>query len=189
MSSSTTEGELLEYITLDIKRTAVITISFLLVFFALCPSFAEPLPIESKNWMSHPEIKRIRSLYNEIEESVKKGRLSKKPVPMDCPSEESFIEATFYEDPSGIVRKYQLSGGSYDSEADASYYYDKAGKLRFVFQSLRAVNGTDMETRTYFYEKGNILYQDERLKKGPGWAGGFPESIQNPREHAASLCR
>jgi len=88
----------------------------------------------------------------------------------------------------GTVRKYELSGGSDDAAAEPRYYYDKSGKPRFTFQSLRAANGTDMETRIYFDEKGAVLYRDQRTKKGPGYSGGFPESIENPRDHFKSLC-
>src|SRR5262245_27136537 len=140
-------------------RTTMRMISLFLLLFVFSPCFAGPLPIDSKNWISHPEIKHIRSIYNETEEAIKKGRFTKKPVRLECPSAGPTVQATFYDDSSGRVRKYQLSGGSDDSAVDTSYYYDKNGKLRFVFQSLRAVNGTDMETRTYFDEQGTMLYQ------------------------------
>jgi hypothetical protein len=168
----------------------IILLSLPLLITGLC--FAESSPVNSKNWMTHPEIKRIRSLYNEIEETAKKGGLKKTTLPKECgvsEEEGASIQATLYETQAGLVQKYELSGGSGDSAADTGYYYDKAEKLRFVFQSLRAVNGTEMETRTYFDRKGTVLYQDERLKKGPGWAGGFPETIPDPREHFTSLCK
>ena len=153
--------------------------------------FAGSSSINSKNWMTHPEIKRIRTLYNEIEGAAKKGLLKATDLSKKCAFSEEGIsmQATLYQTPTGIVQKYELSGGSGDSAGEASYYYDNSTRLNFVFQSLRAVNGTEIETRTYFDEDGTILYKDERLKKGPGWAGGFPEIISNPQKHFNSLCK
>jgi len=140
--------------------------------------------------MTHPEIKRIRLLYNEIEGATKKGLLKATVFQKECASSEEgiSIQATLYQTQTGIVQKYELSGGSGDSVGEASYYYDNSTKLSFVFQSLRAVNGTEIETRTYYDEDETILYKDERLKKGSGWAGGFPEIISNPKKHFNSLC-
>ncbi len=155
------------------------------VFYA-----SSAVAVDSNGWMSHPEIRQIRSLYHEIETAVKNGSLEESATRSCDGSGEggSSVEAIFYETAAGVVRKYVLSGGTGDSAADASYYYDEAGTLRFVFHSLRAVNGTEMETRTYFDATGATVYRDTRLKKGPGWAGGLPESIRSPKEHFMSLC-
>lgn len=160
----------------------------LCMMFVLHVSLA--VAADANGWMSRPEIRQIRSLYSEIETAVTNGSLAQSGTRSCDGSGEGgvSVEAVFYENAAGVIRKYVLSGGTGDSAADASYYYDEIGRLRFVFQSLRAVNGTEMETRTYFDEMGEVIYRDRRLKKGPGWAGGLPEDIFSPKEHLMSLC-
>jgi len=45
-----------------------------------------------------------------------------------------------------------------------------------------------MEIRTYFDGRGNVIYQDNKLKKGEGWSGGFKEAILNPKEDYRMQC-
>jgi hypothetical protein len=166
------------------------TLSFLLLAI---PLLCQAASVDSKNWMNHPEIRKIRSLYNDIEASIRTEKLKKTTLPPGCknpvhPEWDPDI-AALYEESSGVVRKLAISGGTDDFAADANYYYDKGGKLRFFFQSLRDVNGTEQESRIYYRENGEVLYQDGRLIKGPGRPGGFDEFITDPREAFKSLCQ
>ena len=51
------------------------------------------------------------------------------------------------------------SGGSDDSAVTYSYYYDKDGKLRFVYIQGGAVNGTHIQHRIYFEANGTKIWK------------------------------
>ena len=72
----------------------------------------------------------------------------------------------------GRARFYQNEGGSEDSSLKREHYYDEAGRLRFVFITGGAVNGTELEHRIYFDETGKRIWEEQTFKKGPGYT--FP---------------
>jgi hypothetical protein len=76
-------------------------------------------------------------------------------------------------DSKGMVRFYQNEGGSDDSSLKWEHYYDEQGRLRFVFITGGAVNGSQLEHRIYFDETGKRIWEDQTYKKGPGYT--FPE--------------
>ena len=164
-------------------RSPVVLICVMVIVGA---SYVFASDITDKNWMNHPEIKKVRSLYNEIESAIDKYK--RQSVSKECAGGNLIIDAEIFMDSSGGVRKYVLSGGTGDSAGQAYYYYDSAGINRFTFQTLRAVNGTHMETRYYFDENGQHLYTNVKFIKGPGWAGGFPGSVSDPASDFKLLC-
>lgn len=151
------------------------------------PVFSGTSQITEKNWMNHPDIVTIRKIYNDVESGVKSKTLKSRKIKMSCKGS-PFVNPVVYEDSSNNIKKYGFSIGSDDSNSSVSSYYDKSNNLRFMFEIVNSVNGTQREIRTYFDESGKTLYQDERLKKGPGWSGGYNTPILNPKEHINSLC-
>ena len=94
-------------------------------------------------------------------------------------------------DSRGRVRFYQSDAGSDDSALKTEHYYDEAGRLRFVFISGGAVNGSHLEHRIYFDEAGKRLWEEHTYTEGPGYT--FPEiwpderlQINNPAQKFAS---
>jgi hypothetical protein len=80
---------------------------------------------------------------------------------------------TIAADSKGMVRFYRNEGGSEDSALTWEHYYDEGGRLRFVFITGGAVNGSKLEHRIYFDETGKRIWEDQVYKKGPGYT--FPE--------------
>lgn len=153
--------------------------------------FQETGEITKANWQQHPKIKAIRA----IVQSVKTG-LSRKSFTI---KKRAFEYCEPYEDTAraiatnskGLVRFYQNEGGSDDSALKWEYYYDEGGRLRFVFITGGAVNGSKLEHRIYFDETGKRIWEDQVYKKGPGYT--FPEvwpdeqlQISNAAEKFAS---
>jgi hypothetical protein len=77
-------------------------------------------------------------------------------------------ERTLYLDPDGAVRSYHTGGGSDDSAIQGTYYYDRHGRLRFVFATAGAVNGTVIEYRIYLSKSGARLWEERRDSEGAG---------------------
>ena len=76
-------------------------------------------------------------------------------------------------DSSGHVRFYQNENGSEDSSVKLEHYFDEAERLRFVFITGGAVNGSELEHRVYFDEMGKRIWEEQTYKKGPGYT--FPK--------------
>jgi len=163
--------------------------AFILILAAALPSHAvAQQPVTARNWRHHPSIRAIRGLAAATDAAIKDGELRAQTDSAECHGGEESVTAHLFTDSSGHVRKYVLTGGSEDSAGEVWYYYDLRGRLRFTFESLRAVDGTARETRVYFDSAGVQLYKDVRLLKGPGHPGGFDLVLTDPVADFHSLC-
>ena len=158
------------------------------------PAASGAEPITTANWLRHPEIVEIRAIYREVRQALAAGRLRKEERTFDYCRAYEDTERTLYRDGNGIARAYRAGRGSDDSAAQAAYYYDRAGTLRFVLVQAGAVNGTAIEYRVYLFKSGDRLWQERRHLKGPGYS--FPAELPddwlvgNPVQalHAAHPC-
>ena len=145
--------------------------------------------ITDANYINHPAVKKIRKIYRQINAAESTGQLKEKS--RTCHENDGAIElrVRLFRDRSGLTRKYVVSGGSDDSSVQAEYYYDDSGTLRFIFGTLNAVNGTSIEKRVYFDEKGRHLHTNRR-EKGPGYPDdSIKVVIRDPDADLAGLCR
>jgi len=145
-------------------------------------------PPSADNWKNHPEIIKIRQLYNQIETVSKTTEYKVMSKSVKCYNGAVVIDAALYIDSTTTVRKYAIKGGSGDSVGDRVYYYDSSSILRFIFTSRNAINDTQLEFRMYFDELGRELYSEKRLLKGPGWPVDFPDKVDNPKKDYDNLC-
>lgn len=139
------------------------------------PLVATAEPVTPSNWRRHPEIVEIRAIYRETREAEAAGRLRREQRVFGYCRPYDDTERTLYLDGGGTVRSYHAGRGSDDSAAQAYYYYDRAGALRFVFVQAGAVNGTATEYRIYVSKAGERLWEERRNLKGPGWR--FPGQL------------
>ena len=128
--------------------------------------------ITKANWQRHPKIKQVRA----VVQAVKAGMSSKsfgikKRVFEYCEPYED-TERTLATDGRGRARFYKNAGGSDDSSLTWEHYYDETGRLRFVFITGGAANGSQLEHRIYFDEAGKRIWEEQTYKKGPGYT--FP---------------
>lgn len=145
-------------------------------------------PVSDKNWQNHPEVKKIRTLYNEINAAEKAGRLKKESRKCVLNGGSFEKDGVIYKDRKRTVRKYVVDAGSGDSVGKAEYYYDTRGIPRFTYRTRGAFNGTKKWDRIYFDEKGQLLYANHKAE-GPGYPGSdLEDSIANPITDYASLC-
>jgi hypothetical protein len=145
--------------------------------------------ITGTNWSNHPEIKKVRSLYHEINSSEKNNQLKKEAKKCVLNDGNVEIDGTLYSDQRGTIRKYVVDGGTGDSRARAEYYYDEKGISRFTYRFRGAFNGTEIEDRIYFDGRGQHLYTNHK-SKGPGYTeSGLADSVIDPRTDYANLCK
>src|SRR5690242_7674758 len=115
---------------------------FLLLLVGLIPTTATAQSadeITDKNWQSNSKIVAIRKMVNEASLKVKSGAF--KTEHRIC-EEGWFSRLRIARDSDGKVRWYQHYQEGEDSSWDDNYYYDEAGKLRFVVMTSYAANGT-----------------------------------------------
>jgi hypothetical protein len=129
--------------------------------------------ITKANWQQHPKIKQVRAIVQSVNAGMsgKAFTVRKRAFEYCEPYEDT--ARTIATDAKGRVRLYVNEGGSDDSALKWEHYYDEMGRLRFVFITGGAVNGSKLEHRIYFDEDGKRLWEDHTYKKGPGYT--FPE--------------
>jgi hypothetical protein len=132
-------------------------------------------PITEANWLHHPAIVEIRTIYQEIKDAEKAGRLRKEERTFGYCRPYEDTDRALSLDADGAVRSYYRAAGSEDSAIKAYYYYDRDGALRFVLAEAGAVNDTRYEYRIYLSKTGERLWQAQRLLKGPGYT--FPSEL------------
>lgn len=141
-------------------------------------------PITEKNWVSHPEIAEVRTIYQNLKKAKDTGALRKKERKFDYCEPYADTDRALYLDRNGKSRIYYYAGGSDDSAVQRELYYDEDGKPRFAFITAGAYNGTKLEHRVYFSRAGKKIWEIQKLLEGPGYT--FPdewpdeELIQDP---------
>jgi hypothetical protein len=147
--------------------------------------------ITKANWQRHPKIKEVRAIVQAVKTGMSRKSLTVRRRAFEyCESYED-VERLIASDSRGRVRFYLNDAGSDDSALKTEHYYDEAGRLRFVFISGGAVNGSHLEHRIYFDEAGRRIWEEHTYTKGPGYT--FPETwpderlqINNPTAKFAS---
>jgi hypothetical protein len=132
-------------------------------------------PITAANWQRHPAILEIRAIYQEARQAETAGRLRKQRRQFEYCQPYDDADRTLHLGKDGKVRSYHVGKGSEDSAAQAAYYYDRDGALRFVFVKAGAVNGTHIEYRVYLSKAAERLWEERRDLKGPGYT--FPAQL------------
>jgi len=125
--------------------------------------------ITERNWLNHPKIREVRRIYNKIQAAKKKGRLrvEKKTYPYCHPPTDQ--KRVLYRDSRGNVAQLTVHRGSDDSATSIENYYDTNSKLRFVFITGGAVNGTQFSHRVYLSKSKKIIWEKYKKLKGPGY--------------------
>jgi hypothetical protein len=129
--------------------------------------------ITKANWQQHPQIKAIRAIVQSVKNGMSRKTFNVRKRAFEYCEPYVDTERMIATDSRGRARFYENAGGSDDSSLKWEHYYDEAGRLRFVFITGGAVNGTELEHRIYFDEAGKRIWEEQTLKKGPGYT--FPE--------------
>ena len=149
------------------------SVGFVALLFLAAPGPSQEEKIDASNWQNHPKIRAVRSIVESVNAGLKNRvfKISTRKFEY-CESYEDTMRQMAV-DRKGIVRRYENQAGSDDSALTWQHYYDEVGRLRFVFISGGAVNGSQLEHRIYFDESGKRLWEEHKYVKGPGYT--FPE--------------
>ncbi len=151
-------------------------------------SFASASNINKDNWMTHPEIQKIRKLCKNLWEKSNNGVFKSQHKVCVLHDGSVIMKATIFRGKNNVVRKYVLNGGTGDSTAYGEYYYTNKGQLKFSFLRCKASNGSHSERRVYFNDENNIIYEDYRLLEGPGYFEGLSKQLLEPEKDFQELC-
>lgn len=154
-------------------------LSSLIYLLLADPVGAQEAPRQTAAWMTHPEIAKVRQLYDTIQAEIGRGNYSGTSRQVLCAR--ATLEATLFEDSSGAVRKFALTTGTQETPALVWYFYDADGTLRFTFQSIGTETGRHQELRSYFDEGGDLLYHDLQEDGESGFQIRFPQMVVDPR--------
>jgi hypothetical protein len=145
--------------------------------------------ITKANRQQHPKIKAIRAIVQAVKTGMtRKSFTTRKRTFEYCEPGEDTLRILAI-DSRSRARFYKTEGGSEDSSLKFEHYYDERGRLRFVFITGGAVNGSQMEHRIYFDETGKRIWEEQTLKKGPGytWPEVWPDDQLQINDPAAKF--
>jgi hypothetical protein len=128
--------------------------------------------VTKSNWQQHPRVKASRAVYQSVRTGLNTKAFTIRTRRFEyCePYEDS--SRTIATDALTRVRYYEKQAGSDDSALKWEHYYDEAGRLRFVFITGGAANGSELEHRIYFDEDGKRVWEEQKYVKGAGYT--FP---------------
>jgi hypothetical protein len=139
-------------------------------------SFIPPAPfvqeITEANWQFHPKTRQVRAIVQSVKAGMSLKVLKTKRRVFEYCEPGADTKRTIATDAKGRARFYETEGGSEDSSLKMEHYYDERGRLRFVFITGGAVNGSQLEHRIYFDETGKRIWEKQTYTKGPGYT--FP---------------
>jgi hypothetical protein len=129
--------------------------------------------INQANWQQHPKIKAVRAVFQTVKAGLAAKAFKVRTRRFEYCEPYEDTSRTLAVDTGGRVRYYEKQAGSDDSALKWEHYYDEAGRLRFVFITGGAANGSELEHRIYFDEDGKRIWEEHKYTKGPGYT--FPE--------------
>lgn len=119
------------------------------------------------------DLSDVRRVYKDVRAAITHAQLHKRERRFDYCEPYQDASRTIYASVSGVPRLYEHQAGSDDSAITWAFYYDSQARLRFVFITGGAVNGTSIEHRMWFAEDGRRLKEEHKLVNGPGYT--FPD--------------
>ena len=134
-------------------------------------------------------IRVARATFQEAERAVAARRWVRRDTTVKCDDEDLGDDVSVVRDSTGTIRRLQSSGGTEDHAETHRYYYDAAGRLRFAFFTLGAVNGTQREERVYYAGDGGVVRSLVRLVRGPGYAAQAETGIPDPAAWLRGMCQ
>lgn len=134
------------------------------------------------------EVAAVRAVYEEVVQAAAAHRLARRDTTITCDEEDLGTDVTVMTDASGGVRLLSWKGGSDDHGETHRFYYDAAGRLRFLFVSRGAVNGTEQEERVYYAPDRRVVRHLVTLTHGPGYAFARGTPVWRPVEWVRTLC-
>ena len=135
--------------------------------------FGQATEITEANWQRNPQIMAIRGIVGPINAGLKSGAYKTSEREFKNCENAFLLVRRIVRDSAGAIAWYENYSEGEDATWDFQYYYDRAGRLRFVFAMARSTNGTREQLRIYFDETGKRLWKNDKFLKGLGCPGCF----------------
>jgi hypothetical protein len=124
--------------------------------------------LTEKNWINHPDIVEVRSLYQKVKQDKNAGKLKKKERKFRyCEPYEDTVR-TLYTARDGTPRIYDYGGGSDDSSVQHELYYDQSGTLRFAFIIAGPLTARNSNIESTYRRQGRKSGKRRNGSKVPG---------------------
>ena len=134
---------------------------------------AQSTSVTERNWQKHPKINAVRNVVSSVNSGLKKHWLKTTERKYESCGDQYFTARRIGRDAKGVARWYRDYSEGEDASFEFNYYYDANGKLRFVFATVRAGNGTREQLRIYFDETAHRIWKSHKSLAGPGCPGCF----------------
>ena len=134
------------------------------------------------------EIGAVRAVYQEVMQAIAANRLTRLDSTVHCDGDGWALDVTVWRDRDRRVRQLTWAGGTDDHAETHRFYYDSAGRLRFVFVTRGAVNGTQEEERVWYAADRRVLRRTKRQVHGPGYPFEEVAPIWNPAAWLGNPC-
>lgn len=150
-------------------------LALLLLFIALSPilpALGSP-KITAKNWMRHPEVRKVRAIYGGVRKKLDRKELVKSVREIKgCESHPGrgplwAIQKTLYTEGKKRVRLYITRISEGGIATDVEYYFDLKGRLRFIFAIYTYIpSESQVQFRVYYDARGKRIWENRRHVKG-----------------------
>lgn len=138
--------------------------------------------ITKANWQRHPKIAAIRNVVRSVNAGLKKGSYKTARREFESCPDQYFTLRRIARHSNRVVAWFEEYFEYEDGSYDFNYYYDQAGRLRFVFAFARAANGTREQLRLYFDETRKRVWQTHKRLKGWGCPGCFSAYLDSDEQ-------
>lgn len=121
-------------------------------------------PLTEENWSSHPKTLEIRKIYKEIRAGLDNKGLKYiekdfSKLPRECRGVYPVEKLAVAYDKKDRVRLYiHAQRISHDDLLTKEHYYDKDGRLRFMFMSNTSEIYATIENRVYVNKAGKVFW-------------------------------
>ena len=144
-------------------------------------------PSRARDAGAEQEIRAVRAVYQEVTQAIAANRLTRTAKTVHCHEDDLGEDVTVWTDASGRVRQLTIEGGTDDHSETLEFYYDSAGRLRFIYASRGAVNMTGEQERVYYAADRRVLRRTKQVE-GPGYFFREPPPIWRPAEWLRNPC-
>jgi len=162
-------------------RASILLASTLLLWAR--PWHAQAQPTARARTTPEREIAAVDAAYRAVERAT----LVRRDSTVQC-ADALEQQVTRYVDSAGTVRRLTWETGTDDHAETHEFYYDRAGRLRFIFSSFGAVNGTGVEERVFYAPDRRRLRRRRNRIAGPGYPFASVEPVWRPNQWLRQLC-
>jgi YD repeat-containing protein len=133
-------------------------------------------------------VQAVRSIYQETEAGIKVNRYVRHDTTVTCDESGLDNNYSFYRDSAGVVRRLDAEVGTDDHAEVHHYYYDAAGRLRFIFVQYGAVTGAHLQERVYYDENRQELRRLRERTSARSYPFGKVDPLWQPAKVFKEFC-